>query len=139
MSNEIGRVVLVREVMMPVNLIPVVPKNAIFQEALQEMLKHRLGIACIVDAKSKLRGVITDGDIRRILIKVQKPLSALLVDDAINHAELTPSTIAPTDSLEDAIALMEAKKIWDLPIIDEQNTLVGLVHLHPVVKRLLNL
>lgn len=137
MSIENSRTVPVSEVMIPLTQIPIVSESAIFQEALKKMIDRGLGIACIVDVVGKLRAVITDGDIRRMLLKNQKPLSALLVDDAINHAMLTPVTITPDSTLGNAIDIMEEKAIWDLPIVDGQSTLVGLVHLHPIVKALL--
>jgi DeoR family transcriptional regulator, catabolite repression regulator len=127
----------VKDVMLPLDRFPVVGKTIMLKEALDVMNNLRLGIACIVDNENKLLGILTDGDIRRKLIKVQKPLSAFFVDDALDHAIHSPITSKPDDTLEEAVEIMEAKKIWDLPVVDDQGILIGMLHLHPVVEALL--
>jgi arabinose-5-phosphate isomerase len=92
-----------------------------------------------VDTNNKLLGILTDGDIRRKLLKVQKPFSALLVDDALEHAIRSPTTIKPDIALKDAIVLMGEKKIWDLPVVNSQGIVVGLLHLHPAIQALLGI
>ena len=47
-------------------------------------------------------------------------------------------TIKPADTLLNAVNVMEQKQIWDLPVVDDKGTLVGLLHLHPAVQALLN-
>ena len=130
---------LVRDVMMPLDRFPVISETLILKEALEEMGRSRLGIACIVDVDGTLLGILTDGDIRRKLLKVQKPFSAFFVDDALDHAIRTPIATRPDDSLRNAIALMGEKQIWDLPVVEGQGTLVGLLHLHPAVQALLGI
>ena len=66
----------VSEVMLPPDRFPVIDEREILKEALEAMGRSRLGIACIVDSNDKLLGILTDGDIRRKLLKVQKPFSA---------------------------------------------------------------
>ena len=129
----------VKDVMIFPDKFPVVKENLFFKEALEVMNEKKLGIACIVDGEFKLKGVLTDGDIRRQLLKFQKPFSALFIDDCIDHAMLNPSVISPESSLEEAIEVMELKQIWDLPVLDDSGVLVGLLHLHPVVKTLLSI
>ena len=58
------------------------------------MDSFRLGVVCIVGSEEELLGIITDGDIRRKLLSVQKPLPAFFIDDAINHAITDPITIS---------------------------------------------
>jgi arabinose-5-phosphate isomerase len=128
---------LVSEVMMTLDSVPVVAETVILKEALEEMGRIRLGIACIVDTDKKLLGIVTDGDIRRKLLKVQKPFSAFFVDDAFDHAIRAPMTIKPGDSLMHAVNVMGQEKIWDLPVVDNKGVLVGLLHLHPAVQALL--
>ena len=139
MSTQKNKAMLVSDVMMPLERIPVVGEKVILKEALEKMGRSRIGIACIVGAENKLLGILTDGDFRRKLLKVQKPFSAFLVDDALDHAIRTPMTTQPDVTLIHAVALMEEKQIWDLPIVDGNGTLVGLLHLHPAVKALLGI
>lgn len=130
---------LVSDVMIALNKVPVVQENEILKSALEEMGRTRLGIVCVVNLENKLLGILTDGDIRRKLLKVQKPFSAFFVDDALEHSILSPVTTKPNDTLLHAVELMEHKQIWDLPVVDDRGILVGLLHLHPAVKALLNI
>ena len=127
----------ISQVMLLLHQFPAVKSRVIVKEALEAMGKSGLGIICIVNDEQTLLGVLTDGDIRRTLLKVQKPLSAFFVDDALEHAILSPVTIKPDDTLRFAVDLMEQKRIWDLPVTDDDNRLVGLLHLHPAIQALL--
>ncbi len=138
MSTQKNNAMLVSDVMMGLDRVPAIKETVILKEALEEMGRTRLGIACIVNDDDKLLGILTDGDIRRKLLKVQKPFSAFFVDDALEHAIRSPMTIKPGDTLVHAVDVMEQKQIWDLPVVDDKGTLVGLLHLHPAVQALLN-
>ena len=138
MSTQKNKSMLVSDVMMSLDRVPAIKEKVILKEALEEMGRTRLGIACIVNGDNKLLGILTDGDIRRKLLKVQKPFSAFFVDDALDHAIRAPMTIKPADTLLNAVNVMEQKQIWDLPVVDDKGTLVGLLHLHPAVQALLN-
>ena len=128
---------LVKDVMLSLGQTPLVDEREILKKALEEMGRTHLGIVCIIDSKKSLLGILTDGDIRRKILKVQKPFSALLVDDALDHAILAPTTIGPDETLVHAVEIMGLKQIWDLPVVSQSGTLVGLLHLHPAVKSLL--
>ena len=71
------------------------------------------------------------------MLKVQKPFSAFFIDDALFHANQKPIICNPNDDLEKVVKLMGDKKIWDLPVVNKDDKLVGLLHLHPAVKKLL--
>lgn len=129
----------VRKVMMPPEKVPVVAPTTILKEALEAMTRFRLGIACIVDADGTLQGVFTDGDVRRILLREQKPFAALFAEDVIKFANRKPTTVSPDQALSKAVELMEEKEIWDLPVRTDDGRFVGLLHLHPAIKALLGL
>ena len=129
----------VKDVMILIGDFPVIDQKTILKEALTEMGEVNLGLVCIVNTSNELLGLITDGDIRRKLLKVQKPFSAFLVDDALVHAKRDPIICNPDDNLKDVVDLMGKKQIWDLRVVDIENKLVGLLHLHPAVKKILNL
>tara|TARA_B100001989_G_C24239793_1_gene316810 strand:+ start:39 stop:434 length:396 start_codon:yes stop_codon:yes gene_type:complete len=128
----------VKDVMISKESFPIVDDRTILKEALTEMGNSNLGLVCITNSEQCLLGLITDGDIRRKLLRVQKPFSAFFIDDALLHANINPITCNPSDDLDQIVKLMGDKKIWDLPVVDKNNTLVGLLHLHPAVKKLLN-
>lgn len=126
----------IKDVMLSLDKFPVVTKNVIFKEVLEEMGNKKLGIACVVDENYKLLGILTDGDIRRKILSIQKPLSSIFIDDCLDHAILSPKTISIDDPIIVAVNLMGENKIWDLPVV-ENGILMGLLHLHPLVNSLL--
>ena len=134
MSTKIDA--LVKEVMIDLAKTPRSSPKTMLKEALEIMDQNRLGIVCIVDADNILQGIITDGDIRRMLSNVQKPLAALMSDDVIVHAIKSPTTVRASMSLQDAVDIMGKKQIWDLPVVD-QGKLQGLLHLHPAVNAII--
>ena len=127
----------VEDVMIPLGSFPAVEQKTILKEALTEMGEANLGLVCIINEKQELLGLITDGDLRRKLLKVQKPFSAFFIDDALIHAKQDPITCRPEDNLKEVVQLMGEKQIWDLPVVGQDNQLVGLLHLHPAVKKVL--
>ena len=128
----------VRDVMISIGNFPVVSQKTILKEALTEMGEANLGLVCIVNESQELLGLITDGDLRRKLLKVQKPFSAFFVDDALIHSKREPITCFSTDNLKEVVQLMGKKQIWDIPVVSQNNKLVGLLHLHPAVKKILD-
>ena len=128
----------VKDVMISVGKFPIIKKTTILKEALTEMGEANLGLVCIVNENKELMGLITDGDLRRKLLKVQKPFSSFFVDDALIHAKKNPITCSPDDELKKIVNLMGEKQIWDLPVVDKNKKLVGLLHLHPAVKKLID-
>jgi arabinose-5-phosphate isomerase len=131
--------VLNQDVMLSLDRFPVVSPKFFLKEVLESMTDHAFGIACIVDDEGKLIGIFTDGDMRRLTLRQQKPWSALFVDDIIDHSNTGPRTVRPDQLLVDSIRLMEEKHIWDLPVVDDQGKLVGLLHLHQAIKHLLGI
>ena len=126
----------VSDVMLASDATPQTNRTTLLKEAFELMDDHKLGIVCVTSADGTLEGIITDGDVRRMLNTIQKPIAALMSDDVINHAVLTPLTVTSATKLSDAIAVMGNKKVWDLPVVDD-GKLSGLLHLHPAVEALL--
>ena len=112
--------------------IPVLEENASLKKALDVMSQKRLGIACFVDKMGKLKGLLTDGDLRRLLLTKQSPLPALLVTDALTFGNTNPVVAFEEDEIIKLRDVMNEKQIWDLPIVDSNHKLIGLVHRHDV-------
>ncbi len=115
---------------LPLGKVPVIQADATLKKALDKMTEHRLGIALIVNSDGNLAGVLTDGDLRRLLLDHQSPLPELLITPAINFGTRTPTVIASSASTAEAAKVMADKEIWDLPVVDSQGKLIGLVHSH---------
>lgn len=137
MSTHPNKNLPVANVMLGLDRFPIVPRTMFLKQALEKMGKWRLGIVCITDEDGSLAGIFTDGDMRRKLLEVQKPFSAFFSDDVIDHAVANPTTVRDSTALIEAVGIMEAKQVWDLPVVDGNGKLVGLLHLHPVVQALL--
>ena len=112
--------------------IPVLEENASLKKALDLMSKKHLGIACFVDRSGALKGLLTDGDLRRLLLTKQSPLPALLVSDALSFGNTKPTVAHEDDEISKLQEIMNNKQIWDLPIVDSSNKLIGLLHRHDV-------
>ena len=127
----------VKQVMLTPGKFPLLSLNTVMFDALQSMSHYRLGIICVVDTKQRLKGVFTDGDLRRLLLKEQKPLPFLMTDNLSRHMSLKAKTVSPETSIADAIKKMEQFQVWDLPVAEADDIVCGLLHLHPVVNYLL--
>ena len=119
-----------RDKMKKLSDIPVLEENASLKKALDLMSEKRLGIACFVDKSGVLKGLLTDGDLRRLLLTKQSPLPALLIANALSFGISKPSVAHEDDDMDKLKELMNVKQIWDLPIIDSNNKLIGLLHRH---------
>jgi len=122
----------VSEKMLLLGKFPVLNAKDTLKRALDEMTKHRLGIACFTNERNELIGILTDGDLRRLLLTRQNPLPALLVTPAIEFGHSSPTSIRGEQSLTEAATLMHDKQIWDLPVVDGSKKLLGLIHRHDV-------
>jgi arabinose-5-phosphate isomerase len=111
--------------------IPLIREDKPFKQALQEATKKKLGIVGVLDASSRLIGVLSDGDIRRFLINPAFSLTAP-VRTAMTRR---PKTITPERSLKDIVALMEEYKITSVFVTDKKGKPVGIVHMHDIVER----
>lgn len=123
----------VLDVMISRGKFPVIRETSTLKNALDEMTTYKLGMTCVVDSSETLIGVITDGDLRRILLLRQSPLPALLVSSALNFCNSTPHIIRESDSIEKCLKEMKLFKISDLPVVNEKNQLVGIVHFHDLI------
>ena len=136
-TNQNQRQIKVSDVMLDIKSFPVVNDNEMVRETLEKMNLFKLGICCITDSKNKLLGVITDGDFRRILLSEQKPLGALFVDDIVDHSSRNFISISPEETIVQAVEIMGECKVWDLPVVNSQKILLGLLHLHPAIKKMI--
>ena len=136
-TNQNQRQIKVSDVMLDINSFPVVNDKEMVRETLEKMNLFKLGICCITDSKNKLLGVITDGDFRRILLSEQKPLGALFVDDIVDHSSRNFISISPEETIVEAVEIMGECKVWDLPVVNSQKIILGLLHLHPAIKKMI--
>lgn len=110
--------------------LPIASETELFTNVVETISEHKLGLAIIVNKKGELTGILTDGDIRRNLLKY-KDLDNLIVTDAMTK---NPKTVKSTSYAASALHLMEKYSITALPIVDENNKPRGIVHVHDLLK-----
>jgi arabinose-5-phosphate isomerase len=106
--------------------LPRVTPQTKMPDVIYEMSRKKLGVTAVVEGE-KLVGVISDGDLRRLLEKRGKDVLDLTAGEAMTK---NPRTIAGGEFAATALAWMEEKKITSLMVVDERGKLEGIVHLH---------
>ncbi len=124
------RLARVEDLMHKDNEIPLIREEKTMKDALYEMTIKRLGMTCVIDKDNKLSGIITDGDLRRLLEKHQDLLDKK-VKDVMSQS---PKTISQKAIAEKAVEIMELYSITSLICIDEKEKPIGVIHLHDLLK-----
>jgi arabinose-5-phosphate isomerase len=120
----------ISEIMVKDDAVPVVNQNASLKDAILQITSKRLGVTSVVDDTNKLVGIITDGDLRRLLEKTQE-INNLKASDVMTK---NPKTIKPEYLASFALQYMENFKITSLIVVNEENEPIGIIHLHELVK-----
>ncbi len=92
----------------------------------------RLGATAVTDSNNKVLGIITDGDIRRMLQKF--PLSSLETLKAKDIMTTNPKSILPDELAVKALEKMRKHKITQLIVVDRKNHYLGMVHMHDIIR-----
>ena len=119
----------VSEVMLTGEHIPMAGKNTSLRQALSILNTKNIGAVLIVDEHQRVEGIITDGDIRRMVAKEID----LDTQHAGNHMTPAPKTISKELLAADALSIMQEHEITILPITDDQGHLSGILHLHDLI------
>ena len=131
MSNK----TLIENIMITPDKFTVVTPEVTLVTVLERMSEFKIGHVCVVDKQMKLVGVFTDGDFRRLILNIKKPLPALLSDDIIKYTSTSPKTTYVNSNFSEVKKIMAENKIWDLPVIDRDQKLVGLIHMSSLLKQ----
>ncbi|GBD94769.1 arabinose 5-phosphate isomerase KdsD [bacterium BMS3Abin05] len=118
------------DVMATGNRVPKVLPEIPLKDAIMEMTSKRFGATSVIDGEDKLLGIITDGDVRR-LIERQKDLWDLRAEEIMTPA---PITVKVGAMAADAFNLMKIQAINTLLVVDAEKHVVGIVHIHDLLK-----
>ena len=110
--------------------LPIVHENDKFTDVIEIISKFKLGMAIIESATGTISGVLTDGDIRRTLIKYHNT-SSILVKDVMT---VNPKRISESDYAASALHLMEKYSITALAVVDSADRPIGVIHIHDILK-----
>ena len=123
------KVRLVSEVMVSGKKLPLAKSSASFTQVLREMNAKKLGIIGIVNKRKKLIGVVTDGDIRRFLVRGGEARKATVTE----VMGKSPKVIPLMATLAEALHSMELYKITNVFVINKKGEPIGLVHIHDIL------
>lgn len=130
-GGNIGKKLLtkVEDVMLTGNYIPKVSLKANMKDTILEMTSKR-GITTVIDSKKRIQGVITDGDLRRLLEK----RSDIFKLNAENIMTRRPRTIKKDELAIKAVKIMETYGITSMPVVNSSKHPIGIIHLHDLMR-----
>lgn len=131
-GGNLGRKLLttVRSLMHTGDGVPVGRQDLKLREAIVVVSEKRLGSLMVVDGEFRLTGILTDGDIRRVFQQSENPLDEPVVELMTNR----PQSIGADALAAEAMRQMERHEISVLPVTDQQNKVVGVIHIHDLIK-----
>jgi arabinose-5-phosphate isomerase len=132
-GGVLGRRLLlkVEDVMHSGKAVPQVLEDTPMKDVIMEMTSKKLGMTTVTDSSGQLKGVITDGDLRRLL---ERPLSDLLRMQARQVMTPKPKVIHRSALAAEAVQRMEDYEITALVVVDAIGIIEGVVHLHDLLK-----
>lgn len=106
--------------------------NQTTKELLQVMVSSNLGAVLVVNENKVLIGIVSDGDIKRLLDKHSAhDFWNIPVTKIMTHS---PLTVQPHDMIEDALARMNQKKIYVLPVVNDKKNPIGMIRMHELIE-----
>jgi arabinose-5-phosphate isomerase len=121
----------VRDVMITGTQIPKVQSGISLMQAVEELDRGNRGFVLVTDSKNRLTGILTDGDLRR-LVRRGEDFGDKAIDDVMIQS---PKTIEENASLAKTIEYMQKDEITALVVVDKKNTLKGYIHIHDIFGR----
>jgi arabinose-5-phosphate isomerase len=119
----------VYDIMLTGELVPSVQENTLMKEAVAKINEYNLGVTLVVNENDKLSGIITDGDIRRILLEKDSILK-LSIEEVMTK---NPLYIHHDNPVYDALNIMAKHQITVLPVKDASDNVKGILHLHDIL------
>lgn len=112
------------------DLRPLVGEDASIEQVIIEISSKRLGATAVADASGRLTGIVTDGDLRRML-QHKKDINRVRAADIMSR---NPKTIGPEELAVKAFGRMEENKITQLVVLDDEGVYRGMIHIHDILR-----
>lgn len=127
-GGKLGKkLAFVRDLMHTGDALPAVTAETPMSQVIYEMSRKKLGVTTVLDGNSRLIGIISDGDLRRVLESRGPNALTLNAGDAMNPE---PRTIAPDELAARGLAIMEERRITSLVVTSGEHHALGILHLH---------
>jgi len=130
-GGTIGKKLLLRVEDLMHKQIPSVMENVSMDIVIKEMMDFNIGGTVVVNDSGKLTGIITDGDLKRILLDDDKDIMKKLAQEVMTK---NPKKVTQNMLAVDALNLMEDSNITLLPVVDETNNPLGILQMHDLIK-----
>ncbi|MEK6538852.1 MAG: CBS domain-containing protein, partial [Nitrospirota bacterium] len=136
-GGALGRrlILHVEDIMHTGETVPVVYKGSYLKDVIYEMTSKKLGVTTVLDDNNRLLGIITDGDLRRLLEKETGRENDIFKLTAGEIAIKNPRVIQKDVLAVSAVQIMETYSITSLVIVNEDGTVAGILHLHDLLKK----
>ncbi|MEK6583307.1 MAG: KpsF/GutQ family sugar-phosphate isomerase [Nitrospirota bacterium] len=136
-GGALGRrlILHVEDIMHTGETVPVVYKGSYLKDVIYEMTSKKLGVTTVLDDNNRLLGIITDGDLRRLLEKETGSGNDIFKLTAGEIAIKNPRVIQKDALAVSAVQIMETYSITSLVIVNEDGTVAGILHLHDLLKK----
>lgn len=130
-GGALGRRLLIHvsDLMSQGDQMPVVLENASVMDAVKEITKKRIGMTAIVDSDNKVKGIFTEGDLRRLIEKVGDIRSVPIAEVMTAN----PTTVAPSALAAEAAKILTSTLRNQLLVVDEADHLIGALHVHDLM------
>jgi arabinose-5-phosphate isomerase len=131
-AGTLGRRLLLRieDIMRKGEDVARVPQGTTLRDAILTMTEKKVGATCVVDSRGGLVGILTDHDLRRALARADIDIGRAKVDEVMT---ISPLTVFKEMLAAEAIRLTEMRKVSVLPVVEKDQSLIGLVHLHDLL------
>ena len=108
-----------------------------FREILEIMDAKRLGSVCVTK-DGRLIGILTDGDVRRLILRTQDTLPELFLKRASKIMIKDPKVVSPETTLADCLKVLKNNRFWVIPVVDKERMLLGVVHMQDLLEAINN-
>jgi arabinose-5-phosphate isomerase len=127
-AGRLGKKLLrVEHLMHAADALPRVSLETKMPDVFHEMSAKKLGMTTVLHPDGRLAGIVTDGDLRRLMEKQGGATLSMTAGEAMTR---NPQTIGPHVLASEALNAMEKKKITSIVVVDDIQRVVGVVHLH---------
>ena len=130
-GGNLGKKLLTRmeDLMYTGEQVPIMNEDSLFKDVILEMNRKRFGAVCIVDDSGKLKGIITEGDLRREIEKGE----AILQSKASLIMSTEPKVVSSQTLATEVLSILEEHNILQIITVDEEQKPIGMVHLHDLL------
>ena len=124
------RLSLVHEHMRPIEEVPKVQPHDKMSEILSKVMANNFGISAVMSSEGALVGAITDGDLRRAMVRLEKNVFSLTASEIMSKS---PVSLQQDVLASKAVTIMEKQKVTSIFVLDAEKSLVGLLRMHDLL------